>query len=52
MATRNEFEDGLKRIEELTTNAEQIQEEVLGQILKRNAATEYLSRYLHGKTDK
>ncbi|XP_040967858.1 indole-3-acetic acid-amido synthetase GH3.15 isoform X2 [Gossypium hirsutum] len=34
------------------TNAKQIQEEVLGQILKRNAATEYLSRYLHVKTDK
>ncbi|MBA0676334.1 hypothetical protein Goari_017813, partial [Gossypium aridum] len=27
MATRNEFEDGLKRIEEPTTNAGQIQEE-------------------------
>ncbi|KAE8704265.1 Indole-3-acetic acid-amido synthetase GH3.17 [Hibiscus syriacus] len=52
MATTNEVEDGLKIIEKLTTNAEQIQEQVLGQILKRNAGTEYLGRYLNGKTDK
>ncbi|KAL4311129.1 hypothetical protein GQ457_01G007880 [Hibiscus cannabinus] len=52
MASANEFEDGLKMIEELTTNAEQIQEQVLGQILQRNAGTEYLSRYLDGKADK
>ncbi|KAE8704266.1 Indole-3-acetic acid-amido synthetase GH3.17 [Hibiscus syriacus] len=52
MATTNEVEDGLKMIEELTTNAEQIQEQVLGQILKRNAGTEYLGRYLNSKTDK
>ncbi|KAK8527017.1 hypothetical protein V6N12_054245 [Hibiscus sabdariffa] len=33
MASVNEFEDGLKMIEELTTIAEQVQEHVLGQIL-------------------
>ncbi|KAK8705838.1 hypothetical protein V6N13_049424 [Hibiscus sabdariffa] len=51
MATANELEDGLK-IEELTANAEQIQEQLLAHILKKNAGTEYLSRYLNGKTDK
>ncbi|KAL4271522.1 hypothetical protein GQ457_13G000750 [Hibiscus cannabinus] len=50
MATANEFEDGSK-IEELTAHAEQIQEQLLAHILKKNAATEYLSRYLNGKTD-
>ncbi|KAK8705836.1 hypothetical protein V6N13_049422 [Hibiscus sabdariffa] len=52
MATTNELEDGLKMIEELTANAEQIQEQLLAQILDRNAGTEYLSRFLSGKTDK
>ncbi|GMJ10501.1 hypothetical protein HRI_004719300 [Hibiscus trionum] len=51
MATTNEFEDRLKMIEELTADAEQIQEQVLAQILKKNAGTEYLSQYLNGKTD-
>ncbi|MBA0641785.1 hypothetical protein Goklo_026285, partial [Gossypium klotzschianum] len=37
MASRNEFEDGLKRIEELTTNAEQIQEEILSLTFDRIA---------------
>ncbi|MBA0759448.1 hypothetical protein Gotri_022334 [Gossypium trilobum] len=37
MATRNEFEDGLKRIEELTTNADQIQEEILSLTFDRIA---------------
>ncbi|XVE80122.1 hypothetical protein DITRI_Ditri14bG0113900 [Diplodiscus trichospermus] len=48
----NEYEAGLKMIEELTTNAQQIQEQLLGEILKRNAGTEYLSKFLHGQTDK
>ncbi|KAG4154286.1 hypothetical protein ERO13_D03G049100v2 [Gossypium hirsutum] len=51
MAT-NEYEGGLKMIEELTTNAEQIQDEVLREILSRNAGTEYLRGFLHGQTDK
>ncbi|KAK8648783.1 hypothetical protein V6N13_129526 [Hibiscus sabdariffa] len=52
MAAANEFEDVLKMIEELTANAEQIQEQLLAHILNKNAGTEYLSRYLNGKTDK
>ncbi|MBA0824611.1 hypothetical protein Goarm_021267, partial [Gossypium armourianum] len=51
MAT-NGYEGGLKMIEELTTNAEQIQDEVLREILSRNAGTEYLRGFLHGQTDK
>ncbi|GMJ02853.1 Gretchen Hagen 3.17 [Hibiscus trionum] len=48
---RYEF-DGMKMIEEITTNAEQTQEQLLRQILERNAGAEYLSRYLNGETDK
>ncbi|XWS52081.1 hypothetical protein CRYUN_Cryun11dG0036600 [Craigia yunnanensis] len=48
----NEYEAGLKMMEELTTNAQQIQEQVLGEILRRNAETEYLRGFLHGQTDK
>ncbi|MBA0750343.1 hypothetical protein Gogos_021661 [Gossypium gossypioides] len=51
MAT-NGYEAGLKMIEELTTNAEQIQDEELGEILGRNAGTEYLRGFLHGQTEK
>ncbi|KAB2033599.1 hypothetical protein ERO13_D04G027400v2 [Gossypium hirsutum] len=51
MAT-NGCEGRLKMIAELTTNAEQIQDEVLGEILSRNAGTEYLRGYLHGQTEK
>ncbi|XP_017980760.1 PREDICTED: indole-3-acetic acid-amido synthetase GH3.17 [Theobroma cacao] len=47
-----EYEDGLKILEELTTNAHQIQERVLEDILKRNAGTEYLRGFLNGQADK
>ncbi|KAK8579230.1 hypothetical protein V6N13_142449 [Hibiscus sabdariffa] len=47
-----ESENGLEFLEEVTKNAHQIQEQVLAEILRRNAATEYLSRFLHGQTDK
>ncbi|XVE50215.1 hypothetical protein DITRI_Ditri01bG0144000 [Diplodiscus trichospermus] len=47
-----EHEAVLKMMEELTTNAQQIQEQVLEEILRKNAGTEYLSRFLHGQTDK
>ncbi|TYI40521.1 hypothetical protein ES332_A02G168700v1 [Gossypium tomentosum] len=50
MAT-NGYESGLKMIEELTTNAEQIQDEVLREILSRNAGTECLRGFL-SQTDK
>ncbi|MBA0750344.1 hypothetical protein Gogos_001759 [Gossypium gossypioides] len=39
-------------IEELITNAEHIQHEVLREILSRNAGTEYLRGFLHGQTEK
>ncbi|KAK8488520.1 hypothetical protein V6N11_045083 [Hibiscus sabdariffa] len=39
-------------LEELTTNAQQIQDQLLCEILGRNAGTEYLRRFLHGQTDK
>ncbi|XVE80119.1 hypothetical protein DITRI_Ditri14bG0113600 [Diplodiscus trichospermus] len=48
---RNQYEDGLRMMEELTTNAQQIQQQLLGEILKKNAESEYLSRFLHGQTD-
>ncbi|EOY13042.1 hypothetical protein QUC31_002116 [Theobroma cacao] len=52
MAT-NEYEvDELKMMEELTINAHQVQEEVLGEILKRNAETEYLKGFLNGQSGK
>ncbi|XP_040967985.1 indole-3-acetic acid-amido synthetase GH3.17-like [Gossypium hirsutum] len=51
MAT-NGYECGLKLIKELTTNTEQIQDEVLREILSQNAGTEYLRVFLHGQTEK
>lgn len=39
-------------LEELTSNAKQIQDDVLTEILKANANTEYLGRFLHGSSDK
>ncbi|KAL1155508.1 hypothetical protein V6Z11_A08G029400 [Gossypium hirsutum] len=51
MAT-NDYESGLKMLEELTTDAQQIQDQLLGEILSKNAETEYLQGFLHGQTDK
>ncbi|XP_074286441.1 putative indole-3-acetic acid-amido synthetase GH3.1 [Silene latifolia] len=43
----------LRFIEEMTRNADQVQEKVLGEILTRNAETEYLKRYkLNGANDR
>lgn len=43
----------LRFIDELTANADAVQEEVLAEILRRNADTEYLRRYgLEGATDR
>ena len=39
-------------LEELTSNAKQIQDDVLTKILKANANTEYLGRFLQGSADK
>ncbi|KAA3467668.1 indole-3-acetic acid-amido synthetase GH3.17-like isoform X3 [Gossypium australe] len=52
MEITKEYEDGLKLMEELTTNAQQIQEQVLSQILTTNAGTQYLSRFINGDADK
>ena len=51
MAT-NDYESGLKILEDLTTNAHEIQEQLLEDILKRNGGTEYLRGFLNGQTDK
>ncbi|XP_042506968.1 probable indole-3-acetic acid-amido synthetase GH3.1 [Macadamia integrifolia] len=43
----------LRFIEEMTKNADAVQEKVLGEILTRNAETEYLRRFkLNGATDR
>ncbi|CAH8383932.1 unnamed protein product [Eruca vesicaria subsp. sativa] len=42
----------LSLLEELTSNANQIQNDVLTKILKANANTEYLHRFLEGSSDK
>ncbi|KAK6229414.1 hypothetical protein SCA6_018365 [Theobroma cacao] len=52
MATNECEVDGLKMMEELTINAHQVQEQVLGEILKRNAETEYLKGFLNGQSGK
>ncbi|XVE61388.1 hypothetical protein DITRI_Ditri06bG0035500 [Diplodiscus trichospermus] len=46
------WSEALLQLEEQTANAHQIQEKVLENLLKRNAATEYLKKFLHGSTDK
>ncbi|XVF70173.1 hypothetical protein PTKIN_Ptkin11bG0139900 [Pterospermum kingtungense] len=46
------YQNGLNILEELTRNAHQIQEQVLWEILMKNAGTEYLRRFLHGQADK
>lgn len=43
----------LQFIEEMTRNADEVQEQVLSEILSRNAKTEYLQRFhLDGATDR
>ncbi|XP_010479292.1 PREDICTED: 4-substituted benzoates-glutamate ligase GH3.12-like [Camelina sativa] len=42
----------LKDLDVLTSNAKQIQDDVLKEILTLNANTEYLQRFLHGSFDK
>ncbi|KAK8973561.1 hypothetical protein V6N11_030751 [Hibiscus sabdariffa] len=47
------YENGMKILEDLTSNAHEIQDQVLEEILTRNAGTEYLSRFfLNGQVDK
>ncbi|KAJ3696171.1 hypothetical protein LUZ60_001548 [Juncus effusus] len=53
MAEGNNHKDKLEFIEEITKNADQVQEKVLSEILTRNANTEYLNRYnMNGATDR
>ncbi|XP_024006264.1 4-substituted benzoates-glutamate ligase GH3.12 isoform X2 [Eutrema salsugineum] len=42
----------LSHLEELTSNAEQTQDDLLKEILTLNANTEYLRQFLHGSSDK
>lgn len=49
----NESVNGkMKVLEDLTSNAKQIQDDLLEDILACNANTEYLQRFLHGSSDK
>ncbi|XP_030529223.1 indole-3-acetic acid-amido synthetase GH3.17 [Rhodamnia argentea] len=48
----NDNEAGLKLLEDLTRDANQIQGQVLKEILTQNAQTEYLSGFLDGRVDK
>ncbi|XP_010938422.2 probable indole-3-acetic acid-amido synthetase GH3.11 [Elaeis guineensis] len=44
-------ENALRELERLTMNAREVQEMILKEILTRNGATEYLSKYMEGSTD-
>ncbi|KAK1572219.1 hypothetical protein Q3G72_029265 [Acer saccharum] len=43
----NDYEAGMRLLEDLTTNADQIQKQVLKEILHRNSHTEYLRGFLN-----
>ncbi|KAK4743124.1 hypothetical protein SAY87_001125 [Trapa incisa] len=47
-----DMEAGLRVIEDLTSNANLIQDQLLREILAQNARTEYLNRFLDGQLDK
>ncbi|PPS04705.1 hypothetical protein GOBAR_AA15953 [Gossypium barbadense] len=47
------YENGTKILEDLTNNAHELQEQMLEEILRRNAGTQYLSRFFpSGQADK
>uniref|UniRef100_A0A7N2L9U6 Indole-3-acetic acid-amido synthetase GH3.17-like n=1 Tax=Quercus lobata TaxID=97700 RepID=A0A7N2L9U6_QUELO len=48
----NDSETGMKLLEDLTTNACQLQQQVLEEIVKQNVQTEYLRSFLNGHSDK
>ncbi|KAA8532269.1 hypothetical protein F0562_032302 [Nyssa sinensis] len=48
----NDSEAGMKLLEDLTENANQVQQKVLEEILTQNVHTQYLRGFLHGCTDK
>ncbi|KAF5443651.1 hypothetical protein F2P56_036189 [Juglans regia] len=48
----NDWEAGMKLLEDLTTNAYKVQQQVLEEILTQNVHTEYLRSFLSGHSDK
>ncbi|XP_059445947.1 indole-3-acetic acid-amido synthetase GH3.17-like [Corylus avellana] len=48
----NDNEAGMKLLEDLTTNAHQVQQQVLEKILTQNVHTEYLRSFLNGHSNK
>ncbi|XP_010929717.1 indole-3-acetic acid-amido synthetase GH3.17 [Elaeis guineensis] len=48
----NDGEGSMRLIEDLTTNTSRVQQQVLKEILTRNADTEYLHGFLEGHTDR
>ncbi|MQL87508.1 hypothetical protein Taro_020055 [Colocasia esculenta] len=48
----NDGEGTMRLLEDLTTNAGQVQQQVLTEILTRNAGTEYLRGFLGGRVDR
>lgn len=48
----NNKEAGLNLLEDLTANADTIQQQVLHQILSQNSETQYLRSFLDGEFDK
>lgn len=48
----NDVEGSMKLIEDLTVNANRVQQQVLKEILTRNSETEYLRGFLNGCGDK
>ncbi|EOX99581.1 GH3 family - like 7 [Theobroma cacao] len=52
MEPKVSIQEGWKVLEDLTINADQFQQKVLEEILKQNAGTEYLKRFLDGQADK
>lgn len=48
----NDLEAGMKFLEDLTTNAYKVQQQVLEEILTQNVHTEYLRSFLSGHSDK
>ncbi|KAL5538330.1 hypothetical protein UlMin_045457 [Ulmus minor] len=48
----NDVEAGIKLLEEVTKNADKVQEQVLKEILDENGQTQYLNEFLRGSSDK
>ncbi|XVF01089.1 hypothetical protein REPUB_Repub04eG0057600 [Reevesia pubescens] len=52
MEPKVSIEEGCNILEDLTEHADQFQQKLLEEILKKNAGTEYLKRFLDGHVDK